>query len=252
MTLVNVLLPLLLLALVVQGGFVLRRGWRALDVARQLLSRRTVRIADLQEGLSEVRGTVEAENPPLAAHGAPCAVVLIELHHRWTVSSGKNSTTKEHSEKWMEKASTIGLADDSGRCLLSLEQGVELLALGRKWTFDLDEFRERFPMDVGRLGPARHGKVIRLERCIEVGQTALASGLAVPDPDAAPGGYRQGAGARFFLQGDSERKLLIASRNQPLALLRACLAPALLLLCGLGLLVFAGWFTWLLASILRP
>jgi hypothetical protein len=238
---------LLVPCIIALGAYGLWRGWQALDVVRQLLARPTSRISDIQEGHTEVAGTVAAEQPAKGAHGADCAIVALEVVHEWTTGSGKNSSTLTHTEVRIDLARSITLDDGTGSCTLRTGEGVTVVARQRRWSMGYDEFCTRYPADVSLLGRASHGKVIRYEQCIEVGQRALISGFATPDPETAPKGYRQGAGASFLVGGDSERKLLVVSSGQPLGALRAGLPAALMFLCGVGLLGYAGWFGYLCA-----
>jgi hypothetical protein len=242
---------ILLLACVALGFAAIWLGWRSLGVVRQLLGRRTSRIADVKPGDTEVAGILSAEQPVKDADGRPCALVAIHLIHEWQVGTGKKVRTIKHAEQWTEQARHITLDDGTGTCALSLKQGVTMLAYQRRWSMSYDEFLARFPGECDRLGEARIGTVTRYEQSIEVGQRALASGVAWPDPEAAPRGYRQGAGDTYLVGGDTEHTLLVVSRGQNAGVLRAGLPAAWMMLCGLALLGFTGWYIEIFSRIVR-
>jgi hypothetical protein len=226
-------------------------GWRSLGVVRQLLGRRTSRIADVKPGAIEVAGIVAADKPVKDTDGRPCALIAIDLRHEWQVNEGKNTRTICHARSWIEQAHRITLDDGTGTCTLSLEKGVTVLAYQRRWSMDYHEFLRQFPREQDRLAEVKLGTVIRYERSIETGQRALASGVAWPNPEATPGGYRQGAGDSYLVGGDTEHTLLVVSRGQNTGALRAGLPGALMMLCGLLLLGFTGWYASIFRAILR-
>lgn len=235
-------LPVMLLLCVALGVAALWFGWDGLGVVRQLIARRTSRIADIQEGPIEVAGVVSVEGPVVASTGEPCALIQVEITHSWETGSGKHSKTTWHSRSRTEKAQRVTLDDGSGVCALSLKEGVTVLAFLRCWSMDIDDFRREFPRDCDLLGPVSRGKVERYERRIEAGQRALVSGVAWPDPDSAPKGYRQGAGDVFFVGGSRSHTLLVVARGQNAGVLRAGLPAALVILGGLVLLGFCAWY----------
>lgn len=239
---------LFLLGLLGVSVYALVEGGRSFGVVRQLLGRPTSRIADLQEGLAEVAGIVSAEEPVKASHGVACAVVAIEVVHEWTVGSGKKRSTKQVSKTRTDMAREISLDDGTGRCLLVTKDELLVVASQRRWSMSYSDFCSTYPADTALLGDPARGTVTRYERCIELGKRTLVSGLAVPDPEMAPGGYRQGASAHFLLGGDSERKLLIVAGGQTLGAFRAGLPGALIVTCGAALLGLAFWFLRMYAA----
>lgn len=246
----TVLTALMLLLVLGFGLFILHDGWGSFDVVRQLLGRPTSRIAEIQDGRIEVAGVVSAEEPVQASHGADCAVVAIEIVHEWTSGSGKQASTKTSTKIRTDTARDITLDDGTGSCRLLIKEEMIVVAYQRRWSMDYHEFCSRYPGDTSLLGDSARGTVTRYERSIELGKRALVSGFATPDPETAPGGYRQGAGARYLIGGDSEHKLLVVAGGQTLGALRSGLPAALMLLIGLALLGMGLWMTRVYVAIL--
>jgi hypothetical protein len=231
---------LALASLSVAGLWLLYGGLvsRALPALRSLLGRPTTAIARLTAGPSEVSGKLLTDTPLKNHRNQNCAVLDVEIHSAWEVSTIKMSQVR----RVLFLAPGLTLRDASGQCRIDATPDNTRLAsdpVRRVYEpFLLESLLSVCPQYRSLVVPG--AKVTLVERHVRAKGRAVVTGHVLPDETAEPRHYREGAGVAFKLTASPDQRLMIArgTRGQTFARLSG---PLLL---GFAIVGTLGYLTW--------